>query len=1066
MTEGGKILNNKIKVGFMNVKGQSKLNVEKQMQIEDFLRRYKCDILNLQETNIEPETFSACNFISSNYSILANNSSNNYGTSSLIKSEFVVENVRCDSDGRVLVFDIDQYTFANLYFHSGTDAAARTGWERLCGDILPNMLINSKGHGCAGGDLNCIIEKKDATKYPEAKMSKCLERLVKVRHWNDSFRSLHPTAQVYSRYYDNTRGEGASRIDRCYQYGSLKPMKAYYVPLAFSDHFAHVVEFLVPVNLSSILSPKYRPVFKVSSEVISDQVFKARLTQSIQMWERVKNFDTHQGSLTWWENLVKPGIRRIALERAKEMNIEKKESLNLLLIRQAYLTKKLQQGLLCKLGELKEVHMLMETWYQKESEKLLHQSRVDEFQKNESTTLYHHELHHRAIKKSSILRLKTEDQMIEGHEECARYLERTVEDLLLLPAQLSQSAQDTLLEEVKVVFSEKDNQEFLKSPSKEKVFKVLSNSNLRAAPGTDGIPSLLYKEHWDLLGDHLTQIMTEIFECKPLPKSMSTSLMVFGAKPKKPGSILPKDKRRISLLNADFKLASGLEASHFRNVATHTLSPLQLVSGNDRRIHHGINLARNAIYAAGKPGHPGCGILDTDLIAAFDWLCLSWTYMVLEKKGLDKQVIDRLKNLYSNSVSIVVVNNVWGKTVKNIRGSLRQGDLPSMDLFSHGIDPLLSYLERRLKGILISSSPVHGPSLFLAPPPPPVEERYRVVGFADDVKPAITTIQEFLLVDKAMSLFEQASGCKLHRDPTNKKCKFLPLGKWRKTLTQEDIPCNYMTISDHLEMVGVELRATWAQTRKANGDIVQQRVSDTVKRWKTGKFMQLSLRSRSMNIYCFSKVWFRTHSVDLRESDISKITSSAKSWLYADMLLKPEEIVLHRPVQSGGLSLHHVKFKALAGLIRTFLETACMPKYRPSLYHQLLFRYHVLDDRTIADPGLPPFYNQEFFSFIRRAHYGSPLGVSLMSEKQWYQYLLEEEVTMAETEHGRELIPCRAENKGPEIDWKTVWHRARLPGLGHVLVSFLFKVMHDLLPTQERVSRTNPTVTATCKIPA
>ena len=976
----------------------------------------------------------------------------------------MIENVRCDSDGRVLVFDINQLTFANLYFHSGTDAAARAGREKLCGLIIPNILINSKGHGCTGGDLNCIIEKKDATKYPEAKMSKCLERLVKVRNWKDSFRSLHPTAQTYSRYYDTSRGEGASRIDRCYHYGSLQPLKAYYVPLAFSDHFAHVVEFLVPDNFYSILSPKYRPVFKVSAEVIKDKVFKARLTESVQMWEQVRSFDTQQGTLNWWENLVKPGIRKIALERAKEINIEKKESLNLLLIRQAYLTRKLQQGLISKLGELQEVHLLIETWYQKECEKLQLQSRVDEFQNNESTTLYHHELHQKIIKRSCILRLQTENHMIEGHDQCAKYLEKTVEDLLLLPAELDKSAQDSLLEEVKVVFTEKDNQEFLTSPSEEQVLKVLSNSNLRAAPGTDGIPSLLYKEHWDLLGDHLTQIMTEIFECKPLPKSMCTSLMVFGAKPKKPGSLLPKDKRRISLLNADFKLASGIEAYHFRNVATHTLSPLQLVSGNDRRIHHGINLARNAIHAAGKAGHPGCGILDTDLIAAFDWLCLSWSFLVLEKKGLDRQVISRLENLYSNSKSIVVVNNVWGKTVKNIRGSLRQGDLPSMDLFSHGIDPLLSYLERRLKGILISSSPVHGPSLFLAPPPPPVEERYRVIGYADDVKPAITTMQEFLLVDKAMSLFEQASGCKLHRDPANKKCKFLPLGRWRGTLSQEDIPCNYMTISDHLEMVGVELRATWAQTRKANGDIVQQRVSDTVKRWKTGKFMQLSLRSRSMNIYCFSKIWFRTHSVDLRELDINKITSSAKSWLYADMLLKPEEIVLHRPVQSGGLNLLHVRCKALAGLIRTFLETACMPKYRPSLYHQLLFRYHVLDDRTIADPGLPPFYNQQFFSIIRRVHQNTPLGVSLMTEKQWYWYLLEENVIMAETEQGRELIPCRAETKDPELNWETVWHRVRLPGLGPVMVSFLFKVVHDLLPTQERVSRTNPAVTGTCRM--
>ena len=129
--------------------------------------------------------------------------------------------------------------------------------------------------------------------------------------------------------------------------------------------------------------------------------------------------------------------------------------------------------------------------------------------------------------------------------------------------------------------------------------------------------------------------------------------MVFGSKPKKPGSILPKDKRRISLLNSDFKVASGLEASHFKDVATHTLSPLQLVAGDDRRrIHHGINLARNALHAVGRAGHPGCGILDTDLIAAFDWLCLSWTYQVLEKKGLDRQVIRRLENLYSNSKSI------------------------------------------------------------------------------------------------------------------------------------------------------------------------------------------------------------------------------------------------------------------------------------------------------------------------------------------------------------------------------------------------------------------------------
>ena len=71
--------------------------------------------------------------------------------------------------------------------------------------------------------------------------------------------------------------------------------------------------------------------------------------------------------------------------------------------------------------------------------------------------------------------------------------------------------------------------------------------------------------------------------------------------------------------------------------------------------------------------------------------------------------------------------------------------------------------------------------------------------------------------------------------------------------------------------------------------------------------MHLSMRSWSLNQYCLSKVWFRTHSVDLRVMDVTSITSSIKSWLYADQLLKPEERVLFRPPVHGGLGLHNVK---------------------------------------------------------------------------------------------------------------------------------------------------------------
>ena len=852
------------------------------------------------------------------------------------------------------------------------------------------------------------------------------------------------------------------RIDRSYHFGGLKVLEAKYLPLAFSDHFGLVVKYELPDLLSRAFCPKSRHTFRLRAEVIKDSVFHQRLKESMVSWQALRGYGLD--TVLWWEKVVKPGIKKLGLQRSKELSKEKREALNLLLLRQCYHTNKIQKGQADHLTALKTVHLLIEQWYSKESKKIQHQARANEFQSNEKTTIYHHELHKRSIKKNSILKLETENGTLQGHSACAAYLESSVEKLLLHPAALNPAAQQLLLGEVVPVFTAQDNKKILTPPTSKDVKVTVCNSNLNAAPGSDGIPSLLYKECWSVLGEPLTEVMIAIHNGHQLSPSQRTSMMVFGSKPKKPNSLKPGDKRKISLLNADFKVATGLEAKWMKTVATHTLSHLQLVAGDNRRIHHGINLARNAIHAAGKNKRNGCGILDTDLIAAFDYMCLDWTFMVLEKKGLDRRAIDRLKNLYRENISVIVVNNIPGKAVKNIRMSLRQGDLPSMHLFSFGIDPVLAYLEKRLQGILISSLPLHGPVLLGSPSLGLLEERYKVIGYADDIKPAITSMQEFSLVDSAMLMFEESSGCKLHRDPSTQKCKFLPLGRWRGTLDQADIPCPYMSMSDHLDMLGVELRATWTQTRKANCGIMQDRVEKTVRQWKSGKFMPLTMRSWSMNSYCLPKMWFKTHCVDLRQLDVTKIHSTVKSWLYGDQFLKPEEKILFRPPSYGGLGVHNVKLKAQAALTRSFLETACHPQFLHSLYHSSLYRYHVQNETSIPDPGFPPFYPKEFFSKIREVYLKSPLKVATMTQKQWYNLLLEDSCTMEIGEGGtKEFIRCKVEIASPGTDWEKSWRMARLKGLGPEHTSFLFKLLHNILPTQERLHRANNDVSQLCK---
>ena len=436
---------------------------------------------------------------------------------------------------------------------------------------------------------------------------------------------------------------------------------------------------------------------------------------------------------------------------------------------------------------------------------------------------------------------------------------------------------------------------------------------------------------------------------------------------------------------------------------------------------------------------------------------MAWVYLVLEKKGLAKPTIDRIRNLYDDSRSIVMVNNIQGRVIQNLRGSLRQGDLPSMYWFGIGIDPLLGYLEKRLSGIPIISLPISGPAPeeAVGDTMEPVKQEFKVVAYADDVKPAITSMQEFHLVDRACSILERASGVKLHRNPDSGKVKFLPLGRWRGVLTQEDLPYQYVRLSEHLDFLGVELRATFSSTRRANGEIIQDRVKNKIGSWKAGRFMPLSQRAFSANCFALSKVWFKCSTINLRVQDSTCITSQVKSWLYQDLLLKPSELVLYRNTEVGGLGLMNVKIRALALLVRSFLETAVNPKFRHSLFHQVLYRYHVLGETSLPDPGHTPYYDREFFDLIKHYMNNCPLDITTMSVKQWYKVLLEDKVTMsaADANQPASLIPISVETLYPNSDWNTIWSMVRMKGLGSDLISFQLKLVHRLLPTRQKVAR-------------
>ena len=138
--------------------------------------------------------------------------------------------------------------------------------------------------------------------------------------------------------------------------------------------------------------------------------------------------------------MVKPGVKKLAQKRSRDLRKINKEELNLLRLRQGYLNRKMVMGETWRLADLKSIHASIEQWYSQESRKIKYQSLADEHQDEENVRIYHHELHRKKIRKSSILRLETPSGILEGHKDSAEYLENTVEDLLLHPAHLNQAA--------------------------------------------------------------------------------------------------------------------------------------------------------------------------------------------------------------------------------------------------------------------------------------------------------------------------------------------------------------------------------------------------------------------------------------------------------------------------------------------------------------------------------------------------------------------------------------------------------------------------------------------------
>ena len=96
--------------------------------------------------------------------------------------------------------------------------------------------------------------------------------------------------------------------------------------------------------------------------------------------------------------------------------------------------------------------------------------------------------------------------------------------------------------------------------------------------------------------------------------------------------------------------------------------------------------------------------------------------------------------------------------------------------------------------------------------------------------------------------------------------------------------------------------------------------------------------------------------------------SKIKSWLNQYTFEKPQEEILYRKKEDGGLNLTNIKFKMKAYLITNFLQTACNSEFKQNLYHNSLYEYYI-NDSGLKAPLCPHTTLKNFLMKLKKLRY-------------------------------------------------------------------------------------------------
>ena len=198
--------------------------------------------------------------------------------------------------------------------------------------------------------------------------------------------------------------------------------------------------------------------------------------------------------------------------------------------------------------------------------------------------------------------------------------------------------------------------------------------------GLDGLPKEFYVTFFHLFGRDFVQMVNDCVRAGELPLSMRSGVITLICKDASKKSSL-NFWRPISLLNVDYKIVSKSLTNRLAKVLQFVIHEGQTCSVPGRSITDTLHLIRNMFnFVGGRDIR--CGLVNFDQAKAFDRVSHEYLWRTLQVFGFGPDFVSRVKMLYTNVFSSVLVNGFLSDPFLVTR-SVRQGC---------GLSPLLYVL--------------------------------------------------------------------------------------------------------------------------------------------------------------------------------------------------------------------------------------------------------------------------------------------------------------------------------------------------------------------------------------